>query len=742
MRRPGVLVNSYSRDLSIGTRWLVVTLLTMTVASAPLSMAQQRPQFRSRVEVVQLQVSVADRSGNFASRLGTSDFRLRVDGKERELTTVYEVDLGRGDEGGMVDLDAMPPAAWRQWVLFFDVGFNTPRGVLAAQQSAQEFIRTQVHQRDLVGVATFSTVSGVRLLVPLTRDRRQVLEGVAGLGLVQASRTIDRAGFIAGELETALQPDQDPTRGAEVAGELVRNVASLEFQQYTGVVASYAEQVGALGQMLQAIRGRKHVVFFSTGFDDRVITGQSLDQLAATTAAIQSNAGEALAASDVEERFGSAEVRSALDDSFDELRAADAVIHVVDPSGVGGGRNAGLAAGGIAAGTFDQRGSSRSALNAFAAETGGTTTWDTNDLSSALGELERSTRAYYVLAFARQRDDSGVLDIDVETTGSDVEVSWAPESLASPIAYTDMNPMQRQAQLAEFITKGIVDRDMTFDMTTVPFVGDGEVSRVATVVEVPWEQLEDLESSGEDNRVELEIFSYVLADDGSMLDLSNGQVGLDMESMRSSPVAGLPLRFYDLLWSRAGSRQVRVIVRDNEVGRISAFNIDTDVPNYTEPGLAVAGPVAIDWQHPGLIVRGIDPAAPPPTKADGPVAYPFVIGDTELTPTARAAGPPGSMQQLYLVVHNLVPNPFTGQTQSAVGVRLRPPEGEPMALDTAEVVGSMRDPATGATQMLVNALLPTGLPSGFYTFVVNVNDMVSGVTIERDVPVWVSPPTD
>ena len=88
----------------------------------------------------------------------------------------------------------------------------------------------------------------------------------------------------------ALDPEEDSAFGGAVADaieEAIRQVSSLEFDQYSSVVAQYTEQLGSVAEMLRTIRGRKHVVYFSQGFDDAVLTGQSLDQLSNTTEAIQ-----------------------------------------------------------------------------------------------------------------------------------------------------------------------------------------------------------------------------------------------------------------------------------------------------------------------------------------------------------------------------------------------------------------------------------------------------------------------
>ena len=722
---------------------------TLLVPSAS-SGSQRRPQFRATVDVIQIQVVVED-DGNFVSGLQAADFALKVDGKSRSITTVYEIDLG--SDATAAERRRRPPAAWRQWLLFFDAGFNSPRGVREARLAAINFIDNQALPDDLIGVAAYTPVTGVRLIVPLTTDRRQVLDGIAGLGLQAAPHGVDPAGLIASTMREGFLPDPDfaaidadsgQTGGAgllsdDAIAEMIRQVNGMEVQQYTALVTDYTEQLGGtLAEILATIRGRKHVIFFSKGYSDSVLSGASLDDLASRSDAMQTNLGMAFAdAAGDESRYGSADVRDALDDTGKALRAADAVIHVVDPSGVGGERDSGLSSGRRAAGTFGSTGGSHSALSAIAAATGGTTTWNTNDLTSALAELEASTRRYYVLAFQRDRKDTGILDLDLEVTRAGAKITSAPETIASPVHFTDMSPIQKQTQLAEFISKEFDETDLVLDVAVFPFAGQDVISRVAVVVELPWDQLEELAEQGNDDRIELEIYTYALNEAGTIVDLTHEPVGLDFKQLKTSPQKGLPFRYYNLLWAVPGEHRVRVVVRDREVGRISSVTKHITVPQHSGGPLTMVGPVSIDWEHPGLVKKGMDPENPPEHKANGPNDYPFNVNDIELTPAAAAVSKGGGIQQFYIVVHNLSRNPFGQPSVPGLAVDFKDPAGNSLNLARVAIIEQSHDAATGGTQMLIGAELPTGLTSGYYSMTIIITDPLAGTKTQGTIAVWV-----
>ena len=103
--------------------------------------------------------------------------------------------------------------------------------------------------------------------------------------------------------------------------EYIRQIDRMEVEEYSALVAAYTEGLGGtLADILATIRGRKQVIFFSKGYSDSVLAGASLDELGSIQAAMQSDAGAALARAD-SDRFGSADVREALDDTGAALRA-------------------------------------------------------------------------------------------------------------------------------------------------------------------------------------------------------------------------------------------------------------------------------------------------------------------------------------------------------------------------------------------------------------------------------------
>ncbi len=738
----------YKTKLRRAPRALAVGLVILTAASAAATSLAQTPQFRTQVEIVQLQVAVAGSDDRHIRGLEADDFILRVDGDLRDLVAVYEVDLNEVIEDGRQDDTYVPPAGWRQFLLFFDFTFSTKAGILRAREAATRFVTESTHPRDLIAVASYSSVGGLKLVSPFTADKSQIVDALAGFGLSNAQHIVDPAGFSvepiteAFEIESSQvasndtdgdgQADQLNALQQTVLDELFAVSFATEaddFRRYREQVVNYADQLVGLGSLLQATSGRKHVMLFSAGFSDEVLTGQSLDELAEDIQRINTQGALGMASVNSETRFGSIDLRDSLQKAVENFRHSDVVFHAFDVGGLGNQQRDD---------TFARTQSGKQALTYIADSTDGTIHWNTNNLFAELEEVEQETSQYYVIAYRKRPEDPPIVDLDLSINRPGARIVAAPTRFAPPPAYADMDEAQRQLQLAEFVTKGIEEEDMTFDIRAVPFVGRGAVSRVAVVMEVPYQQLRDIADARGDGAAELDLLGYVLDDQGQMRDLFSRRVSLNVDRITQN-MAGLPFRYYDLLWSYAGRQRVRVLVRDAEVGRLSTRTVDVDVPAYNDAqSVLVSGPVAIDADHPGLMMRGFDAASPPSHRQGGPVAYPFVLGEQEITPQVYTVAEPGGKIHFMMVSYHVARHPFTGQTQTTLASRFIGEVGAAAEFDGLKLVGRNYDPESDSTTMVVEAQLPADMAPGAYLLEIDLVDAIGGQTVQQVLPLVIS----
>ncbi len=188
---------------------------------------------------------------------------------------------------------------------------------------------------------------------------------------------------------------------------------------------------------------------------------------------------------------------------------------------------------------------------------------------------------------------------------------------------------------------------------------------------------------------------------------------------------------------KLGQQSVRVLVREAEIGRLSAVTRSLRSPDYTSRQLTVSGPVLVDHLHPGLIMRGLDGSSPPDRRSGGPVTYPYRVGGSELTPMARFDAAPGSVVQLFAVADNLSRHPFTGQPQFAVVVALERASGRARQLDDVDLIGRYLDPRSGAAQLILNVQMPADVEPGMRRLILSVIDQIAGVTAQAGLSMWI-----
>ncbi|HEY4229740.1 MAG TPA: VWA domain-containing protein, partial [Thermoanaerobaculia bacterium] len=382
---------------------LAGAMLALAAASAP---AQTAPSSGVResaaATVIEIPVTVVGKDGRPVAGLTSADFELFDEGKKQTISGVDVIDLSRPapvapSAGPPAAAPPIPPAARRLWLLVFDLSYASASGLTRARDGARDFVSRSMQPNDLAAVGTLSVDTGWRLLVNFTRDRRQLAAAVDTLGIPSLIHpSPDPLVFAfsdprAAEAGVGENPNtggigpaafQDAMRDAQALrrksnDELLRGRASKQVASLAGI-----------GRVLDSVRGRKHVVFFSEGFESRLLNGTSLAQvhdgsntnlssLDPTTAA---GAGDAAVSGEIwkidnDARFGSTASRDLLSSALAQFSRSDSVI---DPVDIGGLRADGDPAPKNEGGT--------DTLFTMAADTGGDFVRNANQLS---GELEK-----------------------------------------------------------------------------------------------------------------------------------------------------------------------------------------------------------------------------------------------------------------------------------------------------------------------------------------------------------------
>jgi VWFA-related protein len=494
--------------------------LALLVCAAVASSSEQKPPlvFGSDVALVQVPVFVSGKDGAASRGLGADDFQVEQDGKPVKVVSFRFVDTTSVEQQDSI---RNASAARRRFLLLFDKSFTDPGGLARARNYAKEFVLKDLAESDLVAVATFDFMNGIRLVANFTEDRRVAEHAIHTLGIASLSKISDPLALAADMAGTDLTPERRGSSSEapaelinDVLAVLARQARSAEEQSYRARVMTLLESFEQLGDSLRRIEGRKQVVYFSTGFNSTMLVGQDVaDQTQASAAVVGGRLWEV----DSEARFGDSRMRTVVRDALQRLSRADAVVHSIDLGGLGYQEQYNQTVSDRGMGTRDAGG--RESLSIIANETGGRFYKDANNLGPVLREMADMTSRYYVLGVQPREGklDGGFRKLKVRVSPKGLRVSHRPGFFekSTTVAAAPPPVLQRQFEAAELLTARNDGQSfgagLPFGVLILPVPTDAAKQSLGIVIQVPKSSLAG--SAGP-----LEVFGYAIARSGEVED--------------------------------------------------------------------------------------------------------------------------------------------------------------------------------------------------------------------------------
>ena len=295
-------MKDFSRFLRLFRPQRSAAAACFVLAAVVQAEAQQTPPtdttFEEITEVIEVQVpvNVVGKNGEPVRDLTAEDFRIFDEGNLQEITSLQVIDLEaiQPEMARSRIESAVPPAARRHFLLLFDMSFSSPSSVVRAREAAREFILENLHPTDLAAVAMHTADSGARLLVTFTPDRAQLARGIDTLGapqLLSLQRRSDPLRFLieepSGSGGFAPGGGEPPPTGGGPGGQgaalqayldvIGEQIVRMEKSFHRGRIDLWSSSMADLARSLDSVRGRKHVVLFSEGFDGRLLLGRRPD---------------------------------------------------------------------------------------------------------------------------------------------------------------------------------------------------------------------------------------------------------------------------------------------------------------------------------------------------------------------------------------------------------------------------------------------------------------------------------
>ena len=687
------------------------------------------------VTLIEIPVNVVGKDGKPVAGLTLDDFELTDDGKKQPISGMDVIDLTKAADPSSPQAVPVPAAARRLWLLVFDLTYTSPSGLVRARDGARRFVTEAMKPTDLAAAGTLSVDTGWKLLVNFTRDRKQLAYAIDTLGLTPGEhRTTDPLSFA---FETP-GPGGDigsssSTGNGKMDALILENIRDLQRLQKQanddlnrGRVTKLVGTLAGIGRTLDSARGRKHVLYFSEGFETRLLAGhmangdksnsmlQNQGTASLDTSTPQGMGDAALSGEiwkiDNDTRYGNSATRTQMLDALSLFNRSDAVLDAIDISGL---RADGDASGGKA-------GSGTDALFAMAQATDGDLVRNANALAPELGKIEERSALVYLLVYQpKNLSKPGAfhaLKIKVRSPGARVV---ARSGYYEPRPYESLSPYEKVLAAGDLVTGGSRENTLQANLLVAPFASQADVPQVPVLIEIPGAGLLAGETGAQTT---VQIYVYANDASGTLADYMVSEMTLELSKVRAGLEAG-GLKYYGTLYLRPGEYGVRALVRSAGSGRSGVFSTNVTVPEIPGQAPTVLPPFFEEPAGRWLMVRGAPRADAPPRPAD----YPFAIAGDSFIPSVLGSVSAADTARVAVVAYNLgapVAKP------EPLDVRAEIVGADGKARPAAVTVASRSDVERGAGRKVLLDFKPQGLAPGRYALKVAVTDPTSKKSAE------------
>jgi len=549
-------------------------------AGSQKSSASTNTQRLGKRFVVQIQrnevlvdVRVLDKLGNPVTDLKQSDFRVFEDGKPQTITSfsLQNVESLAQATGGtvqpkVIDLGKLPPNVQpatviqnhRLLVLFLDMTSMPVDDLMRVLKAATNFVNTKMTPADLVAVVTYT--SELRVLLDFTNDRGALDKVLKGILIGESSSLSGSA--------SEGEAGATNANGEQVVTQDLSEAFTPDETEFN--IFNTDEKLAALeslASMLRGIPGRKAVIDFSSGIERTGIENQAQLE-AATDAANRSNVS-----------FYTLDARGlvSLPPGGDASSAS--------PSGTA------LYTGQAVYSQVSSLESSRETLASLAADTGGRTFYDLNNFGPALSEVQKENSTYYLLGYspANTKSDGRFRRIRVEVDRTDVRVEARPGYFA-PKNFRQFTRQDKDLQLEQAMNLDVPFVDLPFVVETSYFLRPDKKYYVVLAAKIPGSAVSFLKKSAA-HRTEFDFAWRATDAAGRVAGMLRDTLPVNLSGDAYAQVLKSNILYDGGIVLAPGKYRLKVVVRENESGKIGTFEQPLDLPAAEKTGLMLSSVV-------------------------------------------------------------------------------------------------------------------------------------------------------
>lgn len=573
----------------------MATLLLQGATPLPAQQAPQPPpppapenQGRIRVttELVLVNVVAHDKKGNLVRDLKKEDFTLFEDGKKQDISTFdfQNVDQpltagaaeatvsGAAGEGTLLragkkaapSLDARDR---RLMLFFFDFSAMDPEQIDRAVDAAKTFVSTKMQPADLVALVSLATNMHVDL--DFTDDKAKITAALS------AYTSGEGQGF-----------DNGTTGSAEGAAETSGSFTEDDTDYNTFSADRKLLALQSLMQSLGKLSEKKSLIYFSNGISQSGLDNQSALR-AATAAAVKANVA-----------IYSMDVRG-LQAFPPGGEAQSASLH---------GQSA--YSGASVLNDLNNNAASQETLATLSSDTGGKAFFDSNDFSGIFSQVQKDTSAYYLLGFVSSNHlkDGRYRHLKVAVNRADLKLEYRAGY------YTDrdfehLNKVDREQQLEDELAAQLSQVDVPLYAGAAYFRQDDSHYYLAVSLVIPGSQIPFVTEKDKDNAT-IDIIGQVL--EGGKLPVGRLRDTVKLAVDTTREVRRKNVQYNTGFVLAPGSYHLKFVVRENQTGKMGAFEMDVQVPDLRKQPLKMSSVVLSSLRTPATSKKG----APNPLVRD------------------------------------------------------------------------------------------------------------------------------
>jgi VWFA-related protein len=615
--------------------------LTVAALTACLTalIAQTPPTFKANANLVILDVSARDKAGVPVEGLKAGDFTVLEDGKPQKVSVFeYQRISSRPEPLKPLTLDdqfQLPEAPKttitssapgqiqyhdkRLMVFFFDFSSMQIADQLRAQDGALDYLKTHITKDDVVAVLFYS--STIQVLSDFTSDRDLLTRVIKGLPIGEASE-------LAALADTGDENSED-TQAAFVADETEFNIFTTD-QKLAAI-----EQAA---KMLASFPEKKALVYFSGG-----VTRSGLDNEAQLQAAINAATKANLA-----------------------IYSIDARGLTADPPGGGaskaGSRGSGIYNGAVFNSQRSAQLASQDTLYTLAAETGGKSFFDSNDIAAGIQRTQDAMGSYYLLGYY---STNGALDgkyrkITVRLNNPKLAAKLDHrEGYYADKVWGKLNAQDKEQQLKEALSAGDPATDLPLALQIDYFRVSPTAYLVPVSIKIPGSVVA-LAAKGGAATTQFDFAGQIQDEKHAVVGNVRDNIQIKLNpapgAAGTTAITARKSFQYDAGFTlEPGKYRMKFVVRENITGKMGTFDARFTVPDLSADtsGLKLSTVILSNQREPVTAVVG---TAERFSRKEAR-ANPLIVGDTKVVPNINHVFRRNQSLYVNFDVYDALPDP-------------------------------------------------------------------------------------